>query len=158
MCSKSVCVYATSCPCVRVCATMRSARRRTAFRSGRIERHEAHHTRCFLTPPSREWRSQQRATSCPALASIRWPWGRIPDPCLALFHLYGICKPFLIAGLGGPAHVKSRGRIPDISHLFKSLHDPASCLRPRNAGCCSSGLHPTSGRQGAEGRIPGPVS
>ena len=84
--------------------------------------------------------------------------GRIPDPCLALFHLYGICKPFLIAGLGGPAHEKGRGRIPDISHLFNYLYDPASCLRPRNAGCCSSGLHPTSRRQGAEGRIPGPVS
>ena len=84
--------------------------------------------------------------------------GRIPDPCLALFHLYGICKPFLIAGLGGPAHEKGRGRIPDISHLFKVIQEPASCLPPRNPGCCSSGLHPTSGRQGAEGRIPGPVS
>ena len=64
--------------------------------------------------------------------------GRIPDPCLALFHLYGICKPFLIAGLGGPAHEKGPGRIPDPSEQFKCLLDPASCA----VACCTEPTPP----------------
>ncbi len=122
-----------------------------------LQRGRAHRLTRYIVESAADAPLRTQIDPAQPLASVGGG-GRIRDPCLELFHLYGICKPFLIAGLGGPAHEKGRGRIPDISHLFKVIQEPASCLPPRNAGCCSSGLRPTSGRQGAEGRIPGPVS
>ena len=155
MCSKSACVYATSCPCVRVCATMRD---RTAFSKWTYRKTRSSPHPVFLNTTITRMAVTAACHMLPRPSRHPLAMGRIPGPCLTLFHLYGICKPFLIAGPPSPAHEKGRGRIPEKRHLFKRIYDPASCLRPCNAGSCSSGLHPTSGRQGAEGRIPVPVS